>query len=260
MEISGSQGFVFRTLKFIERTAVKLADECVVAHESFRSNLIEVLGAEPPRVHVIRNWSHIGQNPSYSKKNVRDMMGWGNKIVILHTGNMGEKQGLSNVIETARLAESDGGQLLFVLLGNGVEKRSLLNSAIGINSIQFLEPVIEDLYSAVLEAADILLVNEKPGVSEMSVPSKLTSYFMAGKPIVACSSPSGTTAIEILAAGAGIVVPAGEPQLLLGAISNLLLDEKKMLALGSRGQKYAQSYLSAEAAKSRFSDLLWKQS
>ena len=49
----------------------------------------------------------------------------------------------------------------------------------------------------------MLLVNELPGVAHMAMPSKLTSYFQAGKPVLAATDEGGFTAKEIALSGAG---------------------------------------------------------
>jgi hypothetical protein len=57
-----------------------------------------------------------------------------------------------------------------------------------------------------MRAVDALLVSEKPGIVEMAVPSKLTSYFSTGLPAKATTEEGCTTAEEIVSSGAGVVV------------------------------------------------------
>ena len=64
----------------------------------------------------------------------------------------------------------------------------------------------------------MLLVNERPGLIEMSAPSKLTTYFEAGRPIVAATEPTSITAEEIERSGAGIRVAPGRPSAILEAV------------------------------------------
>lgn len=52
-------------------------------------------------------------------------------------------------------------------------------------------------------------MNERASAVDMSLPSKLTSYFSAGAPIVAAVPASGGTAAEVRRSGAGVVVPPG---------------------------------------------------
>jgi len=94
----------------------------------------------------------------------------------------------------------------------------------------------------------VLLVNERPGVGSMAVPSKLTSYFIAGKPILAATDPFSGSAEELQASGAGVVVPPGDPQALVDGVRNIAASGSAMKELGDRGRKYAHSVLSVESA------------
>jgi hypothetical protein len=66
-------------------------------------------------------------------------------------------------------------------------------------------------WEEMMQAPDVLLVNQRESVADMSLPSKLTSYFAAGRPVVAACSPESETAREIREAGAGYVVGPGTP-------------------------------------------------
>ena len=58
----------------------------------------------------------------------------------------------------------------------------------------------------------------------MSVPSKLTSYFATGLPIIAATDAGSVTAEEIEASGAGIRVDADRPELIVKAAMELRND------------------------------------
>ena len=86
-----------------------------------------------------------------------------------------------------------------------------------------------------LHAADVLLLNEKPGVGDMAVPSKLTTYFMTGKPVVAATDHSSAAAAEIRAAAAGVVVAPGDPRALLEATLAIGRDKPAAVRFGKAG-------------------------
>lgn len=155
----------------------------------------------------------------------RSTRGWhADEVVVLHAGNMGHKQGLENVVESARLAVGRKERVRFVLLGDGNQRAALEAFGEGVETLEFLRPVSEEEYPAALGAADVLLVNERPGVAHMAVPSKLTSYFRSGKPILAATAADGFTAKEVTASGAGVCVPADRPDLLLDEALRLAAD------------------------------------
>jgi glycosyltransferase involved in cell wall biosynthesis len=96
-----------------------------------------------------------------------------------------------------------------------------------------------------MQASDVLLVNQRPSVADMSLPSKLTSYFAAGRPVVAAASAESETAREIAAAGAGFVVPPDDPRALRDTLLALRDDESRAAALGKTAERYAATHLSS---------------
>ena len=167
---------------------------------------------------------------------------------MLHAGNMGVKQGLENVVEAARLADRTDAPVRFVMLGDGNQRPQLERLAQGVRSIEFVDSLPDGEFQSALGAADILLVNEKPGVGAMSVPSKLTSYFHAVRPVLAASEPDSTTAAELTASGAGWRVDTGDPDALLGAAIKLGADVDEARRMGEQGFAYARNVLSEGAA------------
>jgi glycosyltransferase involved in cell wall biosynthesis len=177
-------------------------------------------------------------------------------VLAVHTGNMGVKQGLENLVDAARVADERRSPVHFVLVGNGGERRKLMERARGITRLSFIDPLDEGDYRFALCAADVLLVNEKPGVSAMAVPSKLTSYFDAGRPVVAATDPDGITASEINASGAGTVVPAGDPHALVDAVLEIVADTEAVARYSCNGRRYRAAVLEESVAIDQWAKLV----
>ncbi len=236
-------------MKRLESAILNAADGVSVIHERFRTHVINDLGVPAHRVRVIRNWTHVQHQHSFDRSEARERFGWAaTDFVALHAGNMGVKQGLENLIDTARLAGRSGSDVRFVLLGNGNQRRILESKGADIDRLQFLEPLPDRDYSEALRSADVLLVNERPGVREMSVPSKLTSYFVTGLPIIAATEAGSATAHELSAAGAGIRAESGSPGDLVAAIERLREDPDSAKNFGAAGQQYSDRVLTEEVA------------
>lgn len=101
--------------------------------------------------------------------------------MVLHSGNMGLKQGLEVLVDAARLAP----EIRVVLMGDGNQREALLARAAGLRNLDILPPADAAEFTDVLAAADVLAVTQRGSVLDMSVPSKLTSYFVSGRPVVA---------------------------------------------------------------------------
>jgi glycosyltransferase involved in cell wall biosynthesis len=231
----------------LEGWVARQSDQIAVVSPGFRPYL-HGLGVDPDRIVTLRNWSHITP-PTADPLETRKQLGWSpEQIVVLHAGAIGLKQGLENVVEAARAAVNLDRRLHFVLMGDGNQRRNLEARATGLPNISFIDPVEKEHFPNVLAAADLLLINERGSVTDMSLPSKLTSYLVAGRPIVAAVNPGGETAREIERSRAGVSVPAEQPRALVNALSALANDAGTIERMSRAGAAYAEAHLSRESA------------
>lgn len=245
--------------KRVERFVMRAAETVVVIHPRFADYLTDEFGIDADRVTVIRNWTHLGPAPDITKRDARAALGWpAAGLLAVHTGNMGAKQGLENLVEAARLADHTAAPITFVLVGEGGQRETLEHRARGIERIRFVDLLDDADYRCALAAADCLLVNESPGVANMAVPSKLTSYFDAGRPVLAATEPGGITADEIRRARAGAVVPPDDPAALLAEVLRLAQDEDSGARCGDSAARYCRQHLAADAAIDAFERLIRK--
>jgi colanic acid biosynthesis glycosyl transferase WcaI len=240
---------VARLTTAIETAVARRASLVGVVASGFSSFLASV-GVDQTRVRLLPNWCHISA-PTRARAETRRELGWSNdEIIALHAGNMGAKQALENVVEAARIADRLNKRIRFVLMGQGSRREAIEEQARGVRSITFREPAPAGLFPDILAAADVLLVNERASVRDMSLPSKLTSYFAAGRPVVAAARDDGTTASELRRSAGGLLVSPEQPQALLDAIEEASRLETSA-ELGSAGKRYADQWLSEPAAATR---------
>jgi colanic acid biosynthesis glycosyl transferase WcaI len=240
----------------LEGWVLRRADAVVVIHEQMAA-AVERLGVAPENLTVVRNWTHIETGARRDRAVVRARFGWRpEETVVLHTGNMGAKQDLRNVVEAAREADRLQAPVRFVLMGDGVERPVVEAAATGVTRVQLLPSQPSEEYQSILQAADVLLVNEHPGVREMALPSKLTSYFASGRPVLAASNDDGATAAELRRAAAGVLVAPGRPEELLHAVRALAADEELGRSLAAAGDRYRRTVLSLEGAGRAFGGVL----
>jgi colanic acid biosynthesis glycosyl transferase WcaI len=209
---------VARIASKIESTYLQRADSVATITESFSAS-VEKLGVASGK---------IVTSPNYSVKNIEHMdrsvarhrMGWDESLYILtHTGNMGFKQDLGNLIEAIKIVDNPTMRLM--LVGDGSQRSQLELWAKGDSRIEFMDLVSEDLYSALLAASDLLLINEAPTVIDMSLPSKLTSYEASGQLILGAVVPGGNTSEALKKLPHAIQVKAGDPKILATNINEL---------------------------------------
>lgn len=246
-----------------ERWTVGRARAVAVVSPAFMPYL-KSLGVPAHRLFHMPNWTVVAQPDPGVTAPTRERLGWRpDETIVLHAGNMGNKQYLEQVLVAAE--QSGGGSevslgraVRFVLLGDGSQRQALESqaAATGLQNLSFMAPEPDSTYTDVLAAADVLLVTERASVRDMALPSKLTSYAAAGRPVVAAVNPDGATGAEINRVGMGVVVPAEDSGALLRAVERLISEPRLAQSLGAAGSAYAQTALRADLALARGEELL----
>ena len=237
----------------IENWMLSNADRVVMAHSGFVASK-GLSNKYKSSFESIANWSQFVYAPTEERQATRNKYNLGKNKVVLHIGNLGVKQGLENVIQAARLAEDSQVKLRFVFVGAGNQLRKLKAQSVGLNHVSFIPPVPEDELANLMQASDILLVNEKPGVKEMSIPSKLTTYFLSSKPVLVSSEQDSLAGKTVRENNIGFWVKSGNPKLLLDKI--LSLEEIECSAASCRAKLFAEEHLNKVVLIKRFTSLI----
>lgn len=246
---TGGSGIVAKIMTKVESAALRRAGGVVVIHDRFKAYVVDHLGVDPEKVTVIRNWTHLPEQPAIDRDAFRAQYDWApDQTVVLHAGNQGVKQALENVVEAAQLAQAQNAPVLFVLLGGGSEHEKLRALAGDCTHIRFLASLPTEDFQRAMASADILLVNEDGGIAEMAVPSKLTSYFTTGLPVLVATDERSITAQEVRTAEAGLRVDPSAPQALVDGALTLAADPELRTRLGEAGRRFREENLSTESA------------
>lgn len=195
----------------------------------------------------------------------------GEKFLVTHSGNMGVKQNLDVILDTAALSRADE-SMLFLCVGDGSDCERIKRRAaeLDLGNVRFLPLLDEKDFRGLMAASNICLVTQQQSVSEVAFPSKIVTYLAAGRPMIASVNPGCEVARITRESGAGRVVEAGNPRALLEAICALRSDDLRKA--GENARAYACARWSADrvlgnlersltaAAGSSVSSLAWKGS
>ena len=247
---SGLRGgaLISRIAHLIEGSALHGADSLVVVSPAMR-DVVVGLGVEPKRVSQILNYSARSMYP-VDKAAARKKFGWAEgEFVVIHTGNMGAKQYLENVVKAAEALEHSSVTKIY-LIGHGNQENTLKQMCAGKENISVMAAVPDEDYSALLSAADLLLVNERSTQMEMSLPSKLTSYLYCERPVIA-AVPRGGATWKFLE-GVAELVDAGDPKKLAIKIEELSKNQSRLDQLAKLGSEFAVKHLDPEIGRAKY--------
>jgi len=247
---SGLRGgaVISKIAHFVEGKALYGADALVVVSPAMR-DVVVGLGMPESRITQITNYS-ARAIANVDKTSARAKFGWASQdFVVIHTGNMGAKQDLENVVRAAEALASNS-EIKIYLVGHGNQEASLKSLCAGKSNIAVMPAVSDADYSALLSAADLLLVNERSTQMEMSLPSKLTSYLYCERPVIA-SVPRGGATWKFLD-GVAELVEAGDPKALALKIEELSRNQSRLDELAQLGNAFAVKNLDPSVGRGKY--------
>ncbi|MCK4899578.1 MAG: glycosyltransferase family 4 protein [Anaerolineales bacterium] len=245
---------LIRASQWLERFLYRHANLVVVNSPGFTSHVRE-RGAQ--RVELVPNGADTSMfNPQADGLTFRHVHGLEGEFVGLYAGAHGMSNDLNVVLDAAKLLQ-DEPHIIFVLLGAGKEKLSLLRRAevIGITNVRFLSPVPKNKMPEALAAADACIAILKPVELYKTVyPNKVFDYMAAGRPVILAMQ--GVIQEVVEDAGAGIPIKPGDPTALAEAMRKLAADPHLRHEMGMRGRHCVESHFDRSVLAGKMLELM----
>ena len=212
-------------------------------------------GVPADKVVVVPDWVDCGRiRPLESNPFRRN---FGEKFVVMYSGNIGLSQQLEAVLEAADRLRDDE-RILFAMIGEGARKKWLEERArsMGLPNVIFLpyQP-LENLAES-LTAADLHLIPLAPGAAGCLVPSKIYGILAAGRPFIAMMEASAEVAQIAREDAVGFVVRPGDVDGLIGAIREAVDAPERLKQMGVRARRLAELRFDRNKVTGRFGSVL----
>ena len=248
----GKSGKVARLAAAFERSGLHNVDNVSTISRSMM-NKAQEKGVAADKVIFFPNWSEVARFRDVTVSDaarLRQTLGLpDDKKIILYSGNIGEKQGLENVIDAAeRLTDRPW---LFVIVGQGGGKARLEKMARerGLDNVKFYPLQPYEALPALLKMGDCHLVVQKRGAADAVLPSKLTNILAVGGNAVITAEPE-TELGQLCRDYPGIAVcvePESVDALVTGITQALAMPENNTVAC-----EYAERTLDKENVLRQF--------
>lgn len=237
---------VERTLTALVRRAYEGASQIAVTSPG-QLDLLVARGVPAERLHYVPLWADEKVFfPRPADPTVLDVGLRSAPLIVMYAGAMGHVQGLDTAIRAAAMAAASGIQL--VLVGSGLAEDDLkrLTMDLGAENVKFLGRVPADEMGKMSAAADIHLVSiaDTP-LLRVTMPSKLSSIFAMGKPVIATAA--GDVAAVVRDSHAGLVIPQGNVKELAAAFTGLAQGSREQLETWGRSGRVFYERVFAQA-------------
>jgi colanic acid biosynthesis glycosyl transferase WcaI len=202
---------------------------------------------EAGRLRVIPNWVDAGvyaPDPAGAAELRTRLKVPQDATLFVYAGNVGVAAGLETVIAAFRhLADVPHLYLLIAGEGTNLPVCRELARQVAPDRIVFLTPWRREQTSAVLEAADVLLLPTRGRQSVASVPSKALWYMLSGRPVITLAVDSSDLARLIEESGCGWIVAPDDPLALASEMRRIAsLEGSERREHGEHGRTFVREH------------------
>jgi colanic acid biosynthesis glycosyl transferase WcaI len=245
--------YLIAAARFLERISYRASDAVTVLSEDLAANLrAKVPAARSNTIEVIPNFVDTEAiTPADRMTPYRSEHGLGDEPVVMYAGNIGYSQSLEMVLAAARSCP----EVSFVLNGQGAARTSLMEAAVGLRNLHFVEPQPVERLAELLASADVHLVPLRAGLGAVSVPSKLYSILAAGRPVLAAIDADTEIPRILAASGAGVVVPPDDQAAFITALKEMLADPARCAEMGAAARRWVAGAASPAAVADQYLQL-----
>jgi colanic acid biosynthesis glycosyl transferase WcaI len=164
------------------------------------------------------------------------------EFLAVYAGNLGVKQGLEVLLETAALLRAQ--RIRFLICGDGAQREALAARAREMELPNFsMLPLQKGRdYRALLVDADVCFITQQAGAGNSFFPSKLLGLLAESKPVVTVAAPECELARSLGDGNFGVNVPPGQPRELARVLDALAKDPQRMAKFGEAGRRYVEQF------------------
>lgn len=243
----------------IEKLCYLKSEKIIVVTKGIYDHLIKKRKITPQKIELVYNSSDIELfRPKGQKAGFKEKYGYKDKFVVLYAGNFGLFQGISKLVEVAKLLEKED-RIQFVFIGEGPKKKEVisLRDQYGLKNLKILESVSEKKIVDYYNLSDVCLVpSRRIEFSNLMMPLKMYNAWSCGRPIIL--SIDGEAKYHLNKAKGGVCV---EPEDVVGiknAILYLYNNPKLCEEYGKNGRKYVEKNFSRKLQAEKLEKILVK--
>lgn len=237
-----SRGLVYRLLNWMVAWSCHQYERIIVLGRDMRAKLMSKSNLPPSSFTIIPNWADteivVPLPRNLNTFAARHAMG--NTFTVQFSGNIGRTHDIETLLATAK-STAHYTHIRYWIIGYGAKTGLLGESEVKeLSNVHFLPRQPREELGAMLASADIIVIAFVPGMTGLSVPSRMYNVMAAGTPIVAMAEPESELALVVRECDCGWVIPPNDH----AALTELIVD----LASPEGQDKVRQKGVSARRA------------
>lgn len=206
-------GILSRLAAAFDRAMARGFDRVITISNRMAEKIFDK-GVDPARIEVVRNWVDVeAVRPMPTALAYRSELGLKpSDFVVLYSGNLGAKQGVGILIETARQLAQNDPNVVFAIAGQGPMRADVERAAAELPNVRVLDFQPEARFGEFLSVADVHVLPQERNAADLLLPSKLGGMLASGRPIIVTADP-GTELAHFLGDSCVLTEPGCAPSL-----------------------------------------------
>jgi len=244
----------------VEKFIYKKADKVFTISEGMQNKIINK-GFEKDKVGLFYDWANpellkpMSKDNSFTKKyNLQD------KFVVLHAGNMGQKQDMRIILESAEQLKHDLA-IHFLIIGRG-DKRNFVEDCINnrhLTNTTLLDVQPKEILNEMFASSDVALITQTKSVKDIVMPSKVFGPASVAKPFIIAANDDCEISRLAKDYEFGIVIEPENSHKLADMIIYMKQNMKLREQLGGNGRLFMIENRKMENIINNFEDTVLKR-
>ncbi|MBX2989424.1 MAG: glycosyltransferase family 4 protein [Bdellovibrionaceae bacterium] len=233
--------FFARLASGLERWSYRRARYVNAITDGVREILLKEKKLPPEKVLFLPNGVDTRRfRPGSPDENLRERLGLRDRFVLIYPGNHGYAHALHRVLEAAKLLKAREPRAVFLFVGGGSEKESLMSQAreLGLDNVVFHAPVPPEELARFIDLADVGLIHVRNSpLAGETRPAKMFPLMAQAKPILYAGFGEGAELLR--QSQGGLSVPPEQPEQLAQAVSDMM-KEGRLKDWGANNRRFAE--------------------
>lgn len=246
---------IIRMAYWLEKISYQHATLINVLTPAFKKALLEKKGIKNEKIIYIPNAADFDISDELVESNevsdLRTKYKLEDKFIITYVGAHGVANCLGQVLDTAKLLKNT--KVVFVLIGNGMEKPMLVNRAKdeNIENVIFIDSVPKrEVFKYILSSDIGASILKKVDTFKTVYSNKTFDYFACKRPVFMLIDGVSRELVE--EANAGVYVEPENPEEFAKVILEYMNDKEKIRQQGENGFKFAKSNFDRKILAKRY--------
>lgn len=237
--MGNEDSLLHRCLTRIAGFLYRRSDRVVVVTPAFEDYLVEHWRVPREKISVIENGVETQLFAPDSATALERQLGADGKFVVSYIGTIGMAHGLGTIIEAATRLRHSNPEIVFLVLGEGTEKASVIARAreSDLSNVLFVDQQPREKIPAYICASDICLVLlKKADLFKTVIPTKMLEFMACARPVILGVDGQARAILE--EARGGLVIEPENSDALVSAIRLLAANPEMAAQLGRNGREY----------------------